>query len=587
MSGKRLASLIGLMLLLAAPAFGQIDLSGEWNNVAFEDQADRRNGPELGDYTGFPLNDAARLRADSWTASIWSLPEWQCRPHPADYITVGPSTLHIWKEVTPLTRQVVGWHLEWLRSKERIIYMDGRPHPPEDAMHTWGGFSTAKWEGDILTIKTTHLKEGYLRRNGVPRSDLATLTEHLVRHGNYLHWITIIEDPVYLTEPFIRTTEYSLNLRGDLEPNPCSAEDVGPEINVAKGAVPHNLPGTNTAVRDFASRHHVPEEAANGVSETLYPEYRFKPAGAARPADRATTVVRKSPVSADVHVQQVRGNLYMITGTGGNISVLVGPDNVLLVDTGDGRLTDKVLAAVRQITDKSIRYIVNTSARTEHVGGNAGVSAAGKTITGGVPIADASEGAAIIAHENAQARLSSVRPALPFRALPTNTYASDWKKLSPSVHGEGIQIFHEPNAVTDGDSIVMFRSSDAISTGGIFTTTMYPVIDIAHGGSIQGVLNAVNHILDLAIPDHWMEGGTLIIPGQGRLCDSSDVAYYRDMLTIIRDRVQDMIRKGMTLEQVKAAKPTRDYDPRYGTDTGSWTTDMFVEAVYLGLAQKK
>ena len=180
-----------------------------------------------------------------------------------------------------------------------------------------------------------------------------------------------------------------------------------------------------------------------------------------------------------------------------------------------------------------------------------------------------------------------MRPPLPFRALPTNTYAIDWKKLSPSVHGEGIQIFHEPNAVTDGDSIVMFRNSDAISTGDIFTTTRYPVIDIAHGGSIQGVLNAVNHILDLAIPDHWMEGGTLIIPGQGRLCDSSDVAYYRDMLTIIRDRVQDMIRKGMTLEQVKAAKPTRDYDPRYGTDTGSWTTDMFVEAVYRSLAQKK
>jgi cyclase len=574
------------VLLAAMPAFGQIDLSGEWNNIAFEDQADRRNGPELGDYTGFPLNDAARLRADSWMASIWSLPEWQCRPHPADYITVGPSTLHIWKELTPLTRQLVAWHMEWLRSKERVIYMDGRPHPSPDALHTWGGFSTGKWEGNTLTITTTHLKEGYLRRNGVPRSDLATMTEHLVRHGNYLEWVTIINDPVYLTQPFIRTTEYSVNLRGELEPNPCSAEDVGAETNAPKGTVPHNLPGTNSAVRDFASRHNVPEEAAYGSAETLYPEYRLKARAASRPVDEKLN--RPGPqiaprTNADIHVRQVRGNLYMITGAGGNISVLVGPDNVLLVDTGDGHLTDKVLAEVRQISDKSIRYVINTNSRQEHVGGNDNVAAAGRTITGGVPLADAAEGAAVIAHENVLARLSAVRPAMPVRGLPTNTYVNDSKKLSPSIHGEGIQIFYEPAAITDGDSIVMFRGSDAISTGDIFNITKYPVIDVEKGGSIQGLLKAVNHVLDLAIPDYWMEGGTLIIPGEGRLCDSADVAYYRDMLTIIRDRIQDMIRKGMTLEQVKAARPTRDYDPRYGATTGSWTTDMFVEAVYRSL----
>jgi len=163
------------------------------------------------------------------------------------------------------------------------------------------------------------------------------------------------------------------------------------------------------------------------------------------------------------------------------------------------------------------------------------------------------------------------------RALPTATYEDEWKKLSPSIHGEGIQIFHEAAAITDGDSIVMFRGSDAISTGDVFNTAHYPAIDLAAGGSIQGLLKAVNHILDLAIPDYWMEGGTLIIPGEGRLCDSADVAYYRDMLTIIRDRIQDLISKGMTLEQVKAARPTRDYDPRYGD------SDMFVEAVYRSL----
>jgi cyclase len=267
--------------------------------------------------------------------------------------------------------------------------------------------------------------------------------------------------------------------------------------------------------------------------------------------------------------------------------VLVAPDNVLLIDTGDGRVTDKVLAAIRQVSDKPIRYIINTNGRREHIGGNEKVSAAGLTITGGVPLADAGQGAAIMAHEKVLARLSSAQPALPFRALPTDTYATPSKKLSQSIHGEGIQVFHEPAANTDGDSIVMFRGSDAISTGDIFITTSYPVIDIERGGTIQGLLNAVNHVLDLAIPDYWMEGGTLIIPGEGRLCDSADLAYYRDMLTIIRDRVEDMIAKGMTLEQVKATKPTRDYDPRYGASTGPWTTDMFVEAVYRSLAVKK
>jgi cyclase len=184
---------------------------------------------------------------------------------------------------------------------------------------------------------------------------------------------------------------------------------------------------------------------------------------------------------------------------------------------------------------------------------------------------------------------ASLEPAPGFLALYfgmtgyLRSFVSDSKKLSPSIHGEGIQIFYEAAAITDGDSIVMFRGSDAISTGDIFNTTKYAVIDVEKGGSIQGLLKAVNHVLDLAIPDYWMEGGTLIIPGEGRLCDSADVAYYRDMLTIIRDRIQDMIRKGMTLEQVKAARPTRDYDPRYGATTGSWTTDMFVEAVYRSL----
>ena len=175
------------------------------------------------------------------------------------------------------------------------------------------------------------------------------------------------------------------------------------------------------------------------------------------------------------------------------------------------------------------------------------------------------------------------QPAAPFRAQPTDTYHTKRLNLSHFFNGEGVQIIAEPLAHTDGDSIVVFRYSDVIATGDVFVQTSYPVIDLARGGSIDGVLAALNHILALSVPEFRTEGGTMIVPGHGRLSDSADVAYYRDMVTIIRDRVRDMIGKGMTIEQVKAARPTRDYDPRFGAITGAWTTDMFVEAAYQSL----
>jgi cyclase len=197
----------------------------------------------------------------------------------------------------------------------------------------------------------------------------------------------------------------------------------------------------------------------------------------------------------------------------------------------------------------------------------------------------------IVAHENVLKRMSaptgSAAPA-PVRAWPTDPYHFETKKLSAHLRGgEAVQVFYEPAAHTDGDSIVWFRHADLIMTGDIFTTTNYPIVDIAKGGTINGVIDALNHVLDLAFPFSRSEGGTMIVPGHGRLCDMADVAYYRDMVTIIRDRVQNLIDKGMTLEQVKAARPTRDYDPRYGSTTGSWTTDKFVEAMYKTLIAKK
>jgi len=198
--------------------------------------------------------------------------------------------------------------------------------------------------------------------------------------------------------------------------------------------------------------------------------------------------------------------------------------------------------------------------------------------------ANASEGAQVISHENVLNRVSAPtgkQSALPTGGWPTSTFVDKEKKLF--FDGEGIEVIHMPAAHTDGDSIVFFRKSDVIATGDLFTTVMYPVIDTAAGGNIQGIVEALDRIVDLIIPVYGQEGGTLVVPGHGRLCDLGDVINYREMTIIIRDRVQDMVKKGMTLEQVKAAKPTFDYDPLYGTSTGFWTTDMFVEAVYKSL----
>jgi hypothetical protein len=268
------------IVMLGIPAFAQVDFSGEWAPRFYEDQPERVAGPELGDYLGLPINEASRMRADTWNAAIQTLPEWQCRPHSADYIWRGPSNLRIWKEVDPVTRQITAFHAEWLRSVENIYYLDGRPHPSANAAHTWGGFATAKWEGNILTIDVTHLKEGYVRRNGVPRSDLATVTEHWIRHGNWLTVVTIVNDPVYLSEPFIRSTDYQQDDRQMVPAYPC---DVVEEVDRPKGVVPTFLPGTNTSLEAFATDHDLPFEATRGGAETMYPEYRKKLAAIPKP----------------------------------------------------------------------------------------------------------------------------------------------------------------------------------------------------------------------------------------------------------------------------------------------------------------
>jgi glyoxylase-like metal-dependent hydrolase (beta-lactamase superfamily II) len=284
--------------------------------------------------------------------------------------------------------------------------------------------------------------------------------------------------------------------------------------------------------------------------------------------------------NVEIHTLKVQGNVYMLVGAGGNMTVQVGDDGVLVVDTQFAELSEKIYAAIRKLSDKPIRYIINTHFHPDHTGGNATLSKLGAPVVGGnLGKAAYERGATIIAHENVLNRMQAA--SIPTPALPSTTYYVGQKELF--FNDEPVLTIYEKAAHTDGDSIVFFRRSDVISTGDIFSTVSYPVIDLANGGNVQGVIDALNYILDLAIPKHEQEGGTLVIPGRGRLCDEHDVLEYRDMVTIVRDRVRNMIGKKMTLEQVKAAKPTLDYDPRYG-NSGFWTTDMFVEAVYKSLA---
>lgn len=293
----------------------------------------------------------------------------------------------------------------------------------------------------------------------------------------------------------------------------------------------------------------------------------------------------------EVHVWPVQGNIYMLVGAGGNITMQVGDDGILLVDTGLKQDNDAVIRAIRSVSNKPLRYIINTHVHADHTGGNEALAKMGSTIAGGNVVGDigasASEGATIVAFQTVLDRMSESngKDAAPEGAWPTDTYTTGEKNLF--FNGESIKIIHEPAAHTDGDSIVYFRRSDVVSTGDIFTTTRYPIIDLQRGGSVQGVIKALDQLLyQVTIPGPKQEGGTMIIPGHGRLCDQADLVVYQEMVTIIRDRIQDMVNRGMTLEQVKAARPTRDYDLRYGSTTGIWTTDMFVEAVYKNLSEK-
>ena len=290
----------------------------------------------------------------------------------------------------------------------------------------------------------------------------------------------------------------------------------------------------------------------------------------------------------EIHSLHVQGNVWMIVGGPFNAAVSIGNDGVLVVDTMVEPLADKFLAEIRKLAgDKPIRYVINTHFHADHTGGNAKVIPAGQSIVAGNFAAQVGAAAAnqanVIAHENTQIRMmSDLKPAPPFIAMPTDTFFTDYKDLF--FNGEAIQILHQPSAHTDGDVIVFFRKSDVIVAGDVYMNTTFPIVQIDQGGSYQGIIDALNRIIDLTVPAEKQEGGTYVIPGHGRLADEADVVEYRDMNTILRDRFLDAIKKGMTLEQVKAGRMVRDYEGRYGATSGFWTTDNFVEAVYYSLS---
>ena len=530
--------------------------------------------------------------------------------------------MRIDKVVDPVSRQGVAYRVSYEKTPgDRVIWLDGRQRPSPYALHSWDGFSTGKFQGDTLEITTTHLKESFVRRNGVPTSFRATVIEHVSLEEPYLEWTFTVIDPDYLTEPLVRSATYVRAPTLQLPPYPCQPEEYQPGN---KYRVPHYLLGENPYLTESGFKYKAPLEGVRGGVDTLYPEWRgrgmklsppaaqftFKPAyndASTRIAERADAQPPGHSVSDKIEALHAAGNVYLIAGAGGNIAVSTGGDGVIMVDSGAAAASDQVLAAVRQVVqtlrppetpdaaspfastwqathavpEPMIRMIINTSSHPDHVGGNANIRMSPMFRVLGYR--DLSLSLQIFAHEMVQRRMVESKAA--DLLVPTDTYASEKYTMYRFLNNQAIQIFHLPSAITDGDSAVWFRRSDVIVSGDVYNSDIYPPIDADRGGSIDGEIEALNKLADMCVTDFMSQGGTMIIPGHGWVSDAADLGYYRDMLMIIRDRIQAMIDNGMPLAQVKAAQPTMDYDPEYGREPG--VTAHFVEAVYRSLEQKK
>jgi glyoxylase-like metal-dependent hydrolase (beta-lactamase superfamily II) len=462
------------------------------------------------------------------------------------------------------------------------------------------------------------------------------MTEYITRNDDVLTVVTIVDDPLYLAEPFVQSTTYVNDPGTVVIMESCVTSAFGDNGGTDPHFVPHFLPGENLWLTEWLEEQSwIPEAAARGGAETTYPEFV---AGNASGRGRATfpisstavsverRIAAQSPHDAEVHVLPVQGNVYMLIVDGTNVTASVGADGIMLVNTGPAHMVDELRDAIallaRDVAARGrtndcfgahcpstpfgwssafmntvisspapplpIRYIINTGAHEDLIGGNAELAAEGffARNSQATAVVGLEANASVIAHENVLFELSASDKAdggedWPIEAWPTDTYFHDFHKLSEYFNGEAIIVYHEPAASTDGDSIVFFRHSEVISAGNLFSTVGYPYIDLEAGGTIQGVIDGLNDILDLAVAEYRSQGGTWIIPSHGRLADTADVASYRNMVTMIRDRVRSMVRAGMSLEEILAARPTMDFDGRYGATDGDWTTETFLEAVYL------
>jgi len=276
-----------VVLFLAVPAFAQLDLNGTWGARSNQDDMERGPGPDPVDYLGLPLNGEGRARALSFNYSMLSLQEYQCIYWSPFYIVSGPFGLRISSELDPVTANVIAWKIGgWVDRDVTTIWMDGRPHPSASAPHTFGGFTTGVWEGDTLTTYTTHMKASMIRRNGAPVSDRATMTMHISRHGDLLTIRALLEDPVYLSEAYVRSRTWQLDARGNLGngvSSPCEPISELPRADTAV-VIPHYLPGKNPFVNELMEKHNIPVDALLGGAETMYPEFRKKLTGYVPPA---------------------------------------------------------------------------------------------------------------------------------------------------------------------------------------------------------------------------------------------------------------------------------------------------------------
>jgi len=575
-----------------------IDFSGWWTANLQEDGEERGAGPELVDYGGVPINEAGRLWALSYDPSRLTSRYHQCDGYVAPYSVRAIGNTRVWEERDSKTQTLVAihWYSQTFEG-HRVIWMDGRPHPPAYAPHTWMGFSTGTFVGNALRVQTTHLKQGWLRRNGLPESDQATLTEFFVRHGDHITYTSVINDPVFLAEPMIRTTDF---YRQPADPGswlfPC--DDGEQVMGRAPDQVPSYPTGRHPFLDEYSNKHGVALIGALGGADTMYAEFepRLKSASEVEARTKAvpanvpaatSRAVDPDPHDGEIHVLPIRAGLFLLVGDGGNIVVQTGDEGALVVNAGEGKLTAKVVAAIRGLSKKPVQFIANTNSRDAYTGGNAGLKKAGvdPSVVGtflSMQDPGAGASAAIIAHENVAARMSSNKAISP-EAVPIDTFSVERRRKFHN--GETIELFHTPHAVTDGDSIVHFRRADVIVAGDLMDTTRYPYIDLASGGSVKGFIDGLNAILARTVYEHSGEGGTLVVPGHGYLCDEHEVVEYRDMLAIIRDRVQALIAAGASLQQVQTARVTADYDTRYGANSGSWTTEQFLEVVYNSLKQ--